>query len=503
MTSIHYTRRSFLKNVGLGTAAYIISGCMSSQSFVVQKQKLPNIVYILADDLGYGDLSCNGQTHFQTPNIDRLADEGMTFTQHYAGNTVCAPSRCSLMTGLHTGHAQVRGNKEIQPEGQAPMESGTVTIPTLLNKSGYVSGMFGKWGLGYPGSASDPMVFFDEFFGYNCQRYAHRYYPAYLWHNDKTVQLDGNNWTNKNTFAPDIIQEKALEFIERHNSQKTGKPFFLYYPSTIPHAELIAPQDEILEGVLGKFDEKPYPGGNTDNLKRAPYGPNMDIPAYCSQEYPKAVFAALITRLDRQVGEIIEKLKALGIDDNTIVIFTSDNGAHAEGGIHPDDFNSNGQWRGMKRDLYEGGIRVPMIVRWPGKVKAGTTSDHISAFWDMLPTFCEIGGVAAPANIDGISMLPVLLGQNSEQKKHEYLYWEFPAQGGKQAIRKDNWKGVRVNVQDNPDVEIELYNLEDDPREENNVAVKYPDIVREMKGLFKRARNESETFPLFTTAGLN
>lgn len=228
----------------------------------------------------------------------------------------------------------------------------------------------------------------------------------------------------------------------------------------------------------------------------------MSIPAYCPQKNPKAAYAALITRLDRQVGEIIDKLKELGIDDNTIVIFTSDNGAHAEGGIHPEYFNSNGKWRGMKRDLYEGGIRVPMIVRWPGKVKAGTTSDHISAFWDMLPTFCEIGGVAAPSNIDGISMLPVLLGQDGEQKQHEYLYWEFPAQGARQAIRKDQWKGVRLNVQNNSEAEIELYNLEDDPKETENVADEYPEIVWEMKGLFKQARVESEAFPLFATAGL-
>lgn len=483
-------RRHFIKSTAMFSLSSFILNCQNTKT-------KPNIIYVLADDLGYGDLSFLDQDAFMTPNIDRLAAEGMRFTDHYSGSTVCAPSRCSLMTGFHTGHTQVRGNKEIEPEGQAPMESGTVTIPTLLKKNGYVSGMFGKWGLGYPSSDSDPTIYFDEFYGYNCQRYAHRYYPAYLWHNDKQVELEGNHWINKNTFAPDIIHEKALAFIEKNNPKKTGKPFFLYYPSTIPHAELIAPQDDILKEFLGKFDENPYPGGNTDNLTRAPYGPNMDIPAYCPQEDPKAVFAALIIRLDRQVGEIIEKLQELGIDDNTIVIFTSDNGAHAEGGIHPDDFNSNGKWRGMKRDLYEGGIRVPLIVRWPGKVKAGTTSDHISAFWDILPTFCEIGGVAAPANIDGISMMPVLLGNDSEQKQHEYLYWEFPALGGRQAIRKGHWKGVRYNVKGNPEAEIELYNLDDDPSEKNNIASGFPEIIREFKGLFVKARVGSETFPLF------
>ena len=482
----------------------VIKKVVTSLSFITflffmscqKKETKPNIVYILADDLGYGDLSINGQKHFSTPNIDRLAKGGMTFTNHYSGSTVCAPSRCALLTGMHTGHAQIRGHIEIEPEGQAPMQPGTTTIPILLKKSGYVSGMFGKWGLGYPGSASDPMKFFDEFYGHNCQRYAHRYYPAYLWHNDKKVELDGNNWTDTKTFAPDLIHENALKFIENNNSKKTGKPFFLYYTTTIPHAELIAPTDEILQKFQGKFDERPYPGGNTKDLTRAPYGPNMDIPAYCPQKSPKAVFAALITRLDKQVGEIIEKLKELGIYDNTIVIFTSDNGPHAEGGIHPDDFDGNGKWRGMKRDLYEGGIHVPMIVSWPGKVKPGTTSDHISAFWDMLPTFCEIAKVDAPENIDGISMLPVLLGKDSEQKQHDYLYWEF-SEVSSQAIRKGDWKAIKNGVKGNPDAEIELYNLVEDPSEKMNVAPKHPEIVREMEVLFKQARVESKTFPLF------
>jgi arylsulfatase A-like enzyme len=318
-----------------------------------------------------------------------------------------------------------------------------------------------------------------------------------LWHNDKKVELEGNGWTDTKTFAPDVIHENALRFIEKNNSRETGKPFFLYYTTTIPHAELIAPTDEILQKFQGKFDERPYPGGNTKDLTRAPYGPNMDIPAYCPQKFPKAVFAALITRLDKQVGEIIKKLKELGIYDNTIVIFSSDNGAHGEGGIHPEDFDSNGKWRGMKRDLYEGGIHVPMIVSWPGKVKPGTTSDHISAFWDMLPTFCEIAKVDAPENIDGISMLPVLLGKDSEQKQHEYMYWELPEQGGRQAIRKGDWKAVKYNVKGNPDTEIELFNLRDDPSEKMNIASNHLEIVQEMEVLLKQARAESKAFPLF------
>ncbi len=474
------------------SSSLFLSSCAPEQSETFGDK--PNIVYILADDLGYGDLSLNGQDEFSTPNIDKLAKEGMVFLNHYSGSTVCAPSRYSLMTGLHTGHAEIRGNQEIQPEGQAPMDPTTKTIPTLLKKAGYVSGMFGKWGLGGPGSASDPMVYFDEFYGYNCQRYAHRYYPAYLWHNDKKVELEGNDWTNTKTFAPDLIQENALAFIEKNNSKKTGKPFFLYYSTPIPHAELIVPQDEILQKFQGKFDEKPYPGGNTEDLSRASYGPNMDIPAYCPQEEPKAAFAAMVTILDNQVGEIIEKLKELGIDNNTIVIFTSDNGAHAEGGIVPEDFDSNGKWRGMKRDLYEGGIHVPMLVRWPGKVEPEVTSEHISAFWDILPTFCDMAQVEAPDNIDGISFLPELLGK--EQKKHDHLYWEFNVQGGKQAVRKGNWKAVRLEIFDPSKAKIELYDLEKDPGEKFDVSQENPDIIANMKAIMDKEHVHNPVFPL-------
>jgi len=460
-----YTRRSFLKTVGMGTAM----AAMPAGLFAAGETRRPNIIYILADDLGYGDLSCYGQKKFKTPNIDRLANEGVRFTQHYSGSTVCAPSRCSLMTGLHTGHAQVRGNREIQPEGQAPMKPGTKTIPTFLNEAGYVSGMFGKWGLGGPGSASDPMEFFDEFYGYNCQREAHNYYPNHLWHNREKVQLDGK------TYSHDLIMNAAMNFIRKNKD----KSFFCYMPVTIPHASMHAPKElhDKYRKIYPQFDDKfaNYAGPRVQN--------------------PVAAFPAMMECLDNGIGQIMDLLKELGIDRDTIVMFTSDNGAHEEGGHDPDFWDSNGPLRGLKRDLYEGGIRAPFIARWPGKIRPGRTSEHISAFWDMLPTFCEIAGVKSPDNIDGISLLPELFGRT--QKKHDYLYWEFPVFGGRQAIRAGNFKAVKLGVSQNPDAAMEIYDLARDPGEKNNIAEKRPEVVDGMKKLFARARTESDVFSLF------
>jgi arylsulfatase A-like enzyme len=331
----------------------LLSACQ-----VEHTNQKPNIIYILADDLGYGDLSCYGQSKFSTPNIDRLAAEGIRFTQHYAGSTVCAPSRYSLMTGLHTGHAQIRGNREILPEGQAPMEKGTVTISTLLDQAGYATGMFGKWGLGSPGSESDPSRFFDEFYGYNCQREAHTYYPNHLWHNRSKVQLNGK------TYSHDLIMNAALDFIHTNKD----RPFFCYVPVTIPHASMHAPKE-----LHDKYRYL-YPQFESEIGRYS--GPEV--------ENPVAAFAAMVEHLDNGVGQIMNLLKELDIDDNTMVMFTSDNGPHREGGHNPDFWDSNGSLRGIKRDLYEGGIRVPLIVRWPDKIKPGSRSDHISAFWDML-----------------------------------------------------------------------------------------------------------------------
>lgn len=452
----------------------------------------PNIIYILADDLGYGDLSCYGQQKFITPNIDKLASQGMLFTQHYSGSTVCAPSRSALLTGMDTGHTVVRGNKEIMPEGQYPIPDNTYTLAEMMKKAGYTTGIFGKWGLGFPGSEGDPVnQGFDTFFGYNCQRMGHNYYPNHLWSNKDSIVLKGNEGFNKGVYAPSLIHEKTLQFIE----QNKDKPFFLYVASIIPHAELAAPES-LMKKYRDKFlPEKEYKG--VDN------GPDYGKGAYGSQKEPHAAFAAMINLLDQQVGEIMNKVEELGIADNTIIIFTSDNGPHTEGGADPDYFNSNGPFKGTKRDLYEGGIRVPMIAKWTGKIKSGSRTDHVSAFWDVFPTFADVIGVETPKNIDGISFLPELLGNKKVQKEHAYLYWEFHEKGGRQAVRKGDWKAVKYNVLKEPNKPLELYNLSNDIGEENNVAKQYPEIVKQMEEIFKNARTPSKVFTFSQKTFLN
>ena len=442
----------------------------------------PNIVFILADDLGYGDLSCYGQQHFQTPNLDKMAAGGMRFTQHYSGTTVCAPSRCSLMTGKHTGHTAIRGNKEWQPEGQFPMAAGEITVAELLKQAGYVTGAFGKWGLGFVGTEGDPnQQGFDEFYGYNCQRMAHNYYPGHLWDDSVKVEIPENSGDKFGVYAPELIHQRALQFIEKNKD----KPFFLFYPNIIPHAELLLPEENLAE-YRGKFlPENAFKGTE-------PGDQYFRIGGYGTQPEGHAAFAAMVTLLDKQVGEILAKLKELGLEKNTLVVFSSDNGPHQEGGADPDYFDSNGPLKGYKRDLYEGGIRVPMIAFWEGKIVAGSTSDHVSAFWDFLPTVAEVAGVKAPENTDGISYLPALLGK--EQKQHEYLYWEFHESEGRQAVRKGDWKLVLYQVLNPEKTTVELYNLADDIGEENNVADKYPEVVKELTELMKRARTDSKDF---------
>jgi len=474
------SRRSFIKTAAAGGIAAMISGCTNGSRRTGGAGR-PNIVYIVADDLGYGDLGCYGQKDIRTPNLDRMAREGMIFTQHYSGSTVCAPSRSCLMTGLHTGHTPVRGNKEYKPEGQHPLPADSVTVAEVLQEAGYATGAFGKWGLGYPGSEGDPNnQGFDEFYGYNCQRYAHNYYPYFLRHNDKKVMLRGNEGKKTEQYGPDLIQEQTLRFIEANKD----RPFFLFVPHVIPHAELFVPEDDIVRSYRGKFPEKPYKGIDD--------GPNYKIGGYGSVETPRANFAAMVTRLDRHVGEILDKLKQLGLDKKTLVMFTSDNGPHGEGGANPKYFNSNGGLRGMKRDLYEGGIRVPMIARWPGKIQAGSGSEHVSAFWDVMPTLAEIAGVDAPKDIDGISFAPTLLDR--PQKEHEYLYWEFHEQGGRQAVRRGKWKAIRLQVKRDPNGPLELYDLEADPHEEKNVASQHPDVVERMERIMKEAHTDSDVF---------
>jgi arylsulfatase A len=482
-------RLNILLPATVALPAFTISCGSLTDTADVRRDK-PNFIYIIADDLGFGEIGILGQKHIRTPNLDRMANEGMLFTRHYSGSTVSAPSRSSLLTGQHTGNTPIRGNREIQPEGQFPLPAGTLTIPVLMKDAGYVTGAFGKWGLGYPGSEGDPLnQGFDVFFGYNCQRMAHRYYPEYLWDNDRKYCLEGNDWYNTVTYAPDVIHERTLDFIK--NNADTS--FFLFIPSLIPHAEVLAPDDEILRSYRGLFDERPWEG--------VPYGserPGMQpgFRGYTSQDEPRAHHAAMITRLDRQVGDILDLLDKLGIAGNTFMIFTSDNGPHSEGGHDPSYFNSSGGLRGQKRDLYEGGIRVPTIAWWPGIIAPGTRSGHISAFWDMMPTYAELAGIEMPGNLDGISMVAELTGRG-DQQEHEYLYWEFLERGGKQAVLFGNWKAVKLNMGNDPSVKPELYDLCADPGEQNDISAYYPEIVRYADSLMKESRthNPDYAFP--------
>lgn len=448
----------------------------------------PNVVFILADDLGWGDLSCYGQKLFETPNIDALAGNGLRFTQCYSGTTVSAPSRSCLVTGTHSGHTYIRGNRKVPPEGQFPLPEDSQTIFHDFQDAGYRTGAFGKWGLGPIGSTGDPSVQgVDKFFGYNCQTLAHSYYPDHLWDNDEKVVLADNVDEipyGEGTYSADLIHEKALEFLEE--SVKDGKPFFMWYPTTIPHAELIVPEDSIIQKFRGRYPETPYKGEDLGH-------PRFRVGGYCSQEYPHATFAAMVTRLDVYVGQIVEKLKELGVYDNTIIVFASDNGPHLEGGADPDFFDSNGPWRGYKRDLYEGGIRVPMIVQWPGHVAAGQESDLMCSFWDMMPTFRNVLGKEY-SGMDGISLLPLLEGR-SGQKEHENLYFEF-AERSSQASRKGPWKLVRLDIE-GPGDHYELYNLDTDPGETVDLAAENPEKVEELKEIMRTSHVPNHNFPLF------
>lgn len=445
-----------------------------------EKKKEPvaekaNIIFILADDLGYGDLEPYGQRQIQTPYLNMLADEGIRFTQHYAGSTVCAPSRSCLMTGLHTGHTLIRGNASV------PLKNNSITVAKLLKEAGYRTALIGKWGLGEAGSTGNPNnQGFDYFFGYLNQVRAHNYYPKYLWRNQEKVMLDnevkiaeegfskgiGAAATKKVDYSHDLFSEEALKFID----ESADTSFFLYLAYTIPHA-------------------------NNEHWLIDEHG--MEVPDYGmyadkSWPEPQKGLAAMITRMDNDIGKIKRKLEELKIDNNTLIIFSSDNGPHAEGLNNPDFFNSNGPLKGIKRDLYEGGIRVPMIAWWPETIAPGQSTEHISAFWDFMPTACDIAGVEAPEGIDGISFLPVLKGDT--QPMHKHLYWEFYEQGGKQAVRKDNWKAIRLSMSDNPDAPVELYNLENDVSEENNIADRHPEIVQVMDSIMHVAHEPSEHF---------
>ncbi len=414
----------------------------------------PNIIFLFADDLGYGDLGCYGQKLIQTPNIDRLAREGMRFTDFYAGSTVCAPSRCVLMTGLHTGHAFIRGN------GKDNLRPEDVTVAEVLKPAGYATALTGKWGLGHEGSTGVPTKQgFDYFYGYLDQHHAHNFYPTFLVRNEERVLLKNvvpnegqygqGAATKKVEYSHDLITDEALSFVDRN----AEKPFFLYLAWTIPHANNEAGNKGMEVPDYGIYADKDWPE-------------------------PQKGHAAMMTRMDSDVGRLLELLKKHGIDDNTVIMFTSDNGPHREGGNNPDFPNSNGPLRGIKRDLTEGGIRVPMIARWPGKIKAGSTSDFVGAFWDVMPTLAELGGATKhlPESIDGISFAPTLLGKTDEQRQHEFLYWAFYERGGARAARMGAWKAVQQPYNS----AVRLYNLDDDLGESSNIAEAHPDIVAKL-----------------------
>ena len=464
-----------------GVAVAALTSCAQKKKKAPKESVKPmNVIYILADDLGYGDVGYNGQKYIKTPNIDRMAQEGIVFTQHYAGCTVSAPSRCSLLTGLHTGHAQIRGNREIDPEGQEPMKGETFTLGNLFQSKGYTTGMFGKWGLGYPGSVSVPnKLGFDEMYGYNCQREAHDYYPDHLWHNGKKVEFPENYKFGRKTYSHDLIHKQALKFI-RDNKDK---PFFAMLTYTLPHAEINLPHDKVYKEYQAIFKEA--------GLKEKP----STVKDYYPSDRPHTSFASMVSRLDKGVGEVLAELKELGLDKNTLVIFTSDNGPHDEGGADPKFFNSNAQYRGIKRDLYEGGIREPMIAWAPDMIKAGSKTDLISAFWDVMPTLGDLIEAKIPVATDGISFLPTLKGQPN-QKKHDYMYWEFHGSTDKQAVRKGDWKLIRLGMGGKKGIWEELYNIKDDESETNDLYKSNPDKVKELEALMDQAHVDSPVFVL-------
>ncbi len=436
-----------------GLLALVLTGCAATR-------ERPNVIFILADDLGYGDLGCYGQKVIRTPHLDRLAAEGTRYTQFYAGSTVCAPSRCCLMTGMHTGHATVRGNALV------PLRPKDLTVAEAFKRAGYATGIVGKWGLGEHGTTGIPnRKGFDEWFGYLNQKHAHNYYPEKLWRNEQEITLEGNLNGGRKQYSHDLFTKEALSFVERHR----GNPFFLYLAYTIPHAN----------------NERGRETG--DGMEVPDYGP------YADRDWPEPEKgkAAMIARMDADIGRLMDRLKQLGIDRRTLVLFSSDNGPHHEGGVKPEFFDSNGELRGGKRDLYEGGIRVPLIVRWPDGMCAGCVNQvDVMAMWDFLPTACELVGQPIPEGVDGISMLPVFQGRSG--RGHEFLYWEFHEKGFFQAVRMGEWKAVRKG----PGQPLELYNLAMDRGERFDVADEHPDVVARIEGYLKTARTESAEWPV-------
>lgn len=494
---------------GLLTAISLYSNAANNSS-------KPNIIFILCDDMGYGDLGCYGQKYIQTPNLDRMAQEGMLFTQAYAGSPVSAPSRASLMTGQHTGHTHVRGNKEYWKNvpavayginkdfsvvGQEPYDEDHIILPEVMKKNGYITGVFGKWAGGYEGSCSTPdKRGVDEFYGYICQFQAHLYYPNFLNRYSKeegdtgvvrivmedniNYPMFGDDYKKRSQYSADLIHQKAMEWIDKQDGKQ---PFYGFFTYTLPHAELAQPNDSILKGYKKHFFRDKTWGGSEGSR-------------YNAVEHTHAEFAGMITRLDSYVGEVLRKLKEKGLDDNTIVIFSSDNGPHEEGGADPEFFGRDGKLRGLKRQCHEGGIRIPFIVRWPGRVSAGMVNDHQLAFYDVMPTFCELmGDKAFPKKyinkkikndcFDGISFASTLLGDDGKQQKHDFLYWEFH-ETDQIGVRMGDWK---LLVKKGTPY---LYDLSNDVHEDHNIAAAHPDIVKQMKEIIKREHRDSGIFPV-------
>lgn len=460
--------------------------CWGTMALAQKSTSKPNVIYIFADDLGYGEVGVYGQKKIKTPNLDRLAAGGMRFTQHYSSAPVCAPSRCGLMTGRHTGHTYIRGNYELggfeddKEGGQMPLNEGAFTIGHLFQKSGYKTGAVGKWGMGMANTTGNPnQQGFDFFYGLLCQKQSHNFYPTHLWKNGEKVALNNpyikvhrpmpegdenyEYYVGKD-YAIDKMTEEATGFINDNKS----RPFFLYLPYTLPHLSLQAPAEAVKE-YIGKFDEKPYRGQT----------------GYASTRYPYSTYAAMISYLDKQVGQIWELVKKLGIEDNTIIMFSSDNGATFVKHVDAAFFESAGPFRGLKMDVYEGGIRVPMIAYWKGKIKPGQVTDHVSTQYDVLATCADLLGTKPALPTDGVSFLPTLLGK-STQVQHPYLYFEYPENGGQLAIRKGDWKGVKRNVKANRNGEWEIYNLKADIGERTNVAATHPELAKEFDEIVQR-----------------
>ncbi len=477
----------YLRNTFIGLASIWL---IAATTACLAQNRLPNIIYIYADDLGYGSIGPYGNKLIRTPNLDKMAAEGMLFTQHYSSAPVCAPARGSLMTGKHTGHAYIRGNYELgefddeHEGGQMPLPEGVHTLPAMLKKAGYTTAAIGKWGLGMPDNSGNPNNHgFDLFYGIMDQKQAHNYYPTHLWRNNRwdTLNnpafqvhrsLDSNTATQKDfdaykgrDYAPASMLKEAIHFIE----DKKNKPFFLYFSTPLPHVSLQVP-DEYVNMYKGQLDEPEFYYGQK---------------GYAPVKYPYSSFAAMITYLDMQVGELMKAVKKAGIDGNTIIMFSSDNGGSQESGVPDSLFHLNGPLRGFKRDLYEGGIREPFIARWPGKIAAGSKSDLISAQYDVMATLAELTRQDAE-NTDGISFLPTLLGNTKKQKKHPWLYWEFGEKGGSVAVRMGRWKGVKNGMKENPSAKWEIYDLDTDVGEKHDLASQHPELVKQFDEIVKK-----------------